>query len=78
MKFQLNALASDIFISIYAITTLYFRFKFESTKNIDPVLSIVLGLSFVSILWALIKLKFLNPNWFGLLNSNKNKLLTKK
>jgi Co/Zn/Cd efflux system component len=73
MKFQLNALASDVFISIYVVTTLYFRFKFESTKNVDPMLSIVLGLSFVAIIWALIKLKILNPNWFGLFNSKKVK-----
>ncbi|QXP62599.1 hypothetical protein [Polaribacter sp. HaHaR_3_91] len=71
MKFQLNPLASDIFISIYAVSTLYFRFKFEDNGNIDPILSVVLGLSFVTIIWVLIKLKILNPNWFGLLNSKK-------
>ncbi|AUC23746.1 hypothetical protein BTO15_17330 [Polaribacter sejongensis] len=71
MKFQLNPLASDIFISIYAVSTLYFRFKFEDNGNIDPILSVVLGLSFVTIIWALIKLKILKPNWFGLLNSKK-------
>lgn len=73
MKYQLNPIASDIFISIYVISTLYFRFKFENSGNIDPVLSLVLGLSFVAIIWALIKLKILNPNWFGLLNSKKVK-----
>jgi hypothetical protein len=35
------------------------------------MLSIVVGLSFVAIIWALIKLKVLNPNWFGLFNSKK-------
>lgn len=73
MKLQLNSFTSDIFISIYVVITLYFRFKFESTKNLDPIVSIVLGLSFVAILWSLIKLKILNPNWFGLFNSKKAK-----
>ncbi|UAM98997.1 hypothetical protein K8354_04015 [Polaribacter litorisediminis] len=73
MKLQLNSFTSDIFISIYVVITLYFRFKFESTKNLDPIVSIVLGLSFVAIIWSLIKLKILNPNWFGLFNSKKAK-----
>jgi Co/Zn/Cd efflux system component len=73
MKFQLNSFTSDVFISIYVVITLYFRFKFESTKNLDPILSIALGLSFVAIIWSLIKLKILNPNWFGLFNSKKAK-----
>lgn len=72
MKLKLNPLASDIFISIYAIVSLFLRFKFESDTPISPVNSIVIGAGFVLIIWALIKLKFLNPNWFGLLNSKKS------
>ena len=71
MKFQLNAITSDIFISIYVVVTLYLRFKFENNQNVDPILSIMLGVSFVAIIWALIKLKILNPNWFGLFTSKK-------
>ena len=78
MKFQLNSLTSDVFITIYVIATLYFRFKFENTKNIDPILSIVLGICFVAIIWALKKLKILNPNWFGLLDSKENKISSNK
>lgn len=73
MKLRLNPLASDIFISIYAIASLYLRFKFESETPISPVNSIVMGAGFVLIIWALIKLKFLNPNWFGLIKSKKSK-----
>jgi hypothetical protein len=73
MKFHINPLASDIIISIYVIITLYLRFKFENDANVDAGLSIVMGICFVVILWALIKLKVLNPNWFGLLNSKKLK-----
>lgn len=73
MKLRLNPLASDIFISIYAIASLYLRFKFESETPLSPVNSIVLGVGFVLIIWSLIKLKFLNPNWFGLLKNKKSK-----
>ncbi len=70
MKLTLKPLASDIFITIYVIITLLLRFKFEyNNEAISPVLSIVMGLCFVVILWSLIKLKILNPNWFGLFNS---------
>ena len=71
MKLRLNPLASDIFICIYAILSLFLRFKFESENPISPVNSIVMGIGFVVIIWALIKLKFLNPNWFGLFKPKK-------
>lgn len=74
MKFRINPLASDIIICIYVAITLYLRFKFENNADVSPMLSIVLGICFVVIIWVLIKLKVLNPNWFGLLNSKKSKL----
>ena len=73
MKFRINPLASDIIISIYVIATLYLRFKFENITDVSPMLSIAMGICFVVIIWALIRLKVLNPNWFGLLNSKKSK-----
>ncbi|MBU2928430.1 hypothetical protein [Winogradskyella psychrotolerans] len=73
MKFRINPLASDILISIYVIATLFLRFKYENITNVTPMLSIVMGVCFVVIIWVLIKLKVLNPNWFGLLNSKKVK-----
>ena len=73
MKFHINPLASDIIISIYVIATLFLRFKFENITNVTPMLSIVMGICFVVIIWVLIKLKVLNPNWFGLLNYKKEK-----
>ena len=72
MKLRINPLVSDIVISIYVIVTLYLRFKFENETAVTPMLSIVMGACFVVILWALIKLKVLNPNWFGLFNSKKS------
>ncbi|MFD2914465.1 hypothetical protein [Psychroserpens luteus] len=71
MKFRINPLASDIIISIYIVSTLFLRFKFESETYVTPMLSVVMGICFVVIIWVLIKLKVLNPNWFGLFNSKK-------
>lgn len=72
MKFQLNPLASDILISIYVVVTLFFRFKLENNTEVSFLNSVVMGAAFVVMLWVLIKLKVLNPNWFGLFNK-KNK-----
>lgn len=69
MKFSLGPLTSDIIISIYAIGSLYLRFKFESQSAISPLNSIVMGVCFLTIIWVFIKLKVLNPNWFGLFKS---------
>tara|TARA_R110002012_G_scaffold206357_2_gene376157 strand:- start:15919 stop:16137 length:219 start_codon:yes stop_codon:yes gene_type:complete len=71
MKFQINPMASDIIISIYVIASLYFRIKFENETPVSATNSVVIGACFVIILWALIKLKILNPRWFGLFNSKK-------
>lgn len=73
-RLQLNALTSDIIISIYVVVSLYFRFKFESETATGALESVVMGLCFVTMLWVLIKLKVLNPNWFGLFNSKASKL----
>ena len=72
MKFRINPLTSDIIISIYVVATLYLRFKWENQTYVSPMLSVVMGICFVVIIWALIKLKVLNPNWFGLFNSKKS------
>ena len=71
MKFSLGPLASDIFISLYAIATLYIRFKFESQASLSALNSIVLGICFLTFIWVFIKIKILNPNWFGLFNTKK-------
>jgi hypothetical protein len=75
MKYQISPLASDIIITIYVVITLFIRFKFEHNNYaVSPGLSLVFGLCCVVFLWALIKLKILNPNWFGLLNKSKQSL----
>ena len=72
MKLRLKPLASDIFISIYAILSLYLRFTLENETPISTTNSIVIGLCFVVILWVLIKLKILNPNGFGMFPTRKS------
>jgi hypothetical protein len=74
MKFQVNPLISDIFISIYIVGTLYFRIKIQNELPITPLFSLLIGLSFVAFIWFLIKAKVLNPNWFGLFNLNKTEV----
>ncbi|GAA0733452.1 hypothetical protein GCM10009430_47610 [Aquimarina litoralis] len=70
MKIRLKPLASDIFISVYVVISLFLRFLAEMKTQISAANSIVIGFCFVVILWVLIRLKFLNPNWFGLFTSN--------
>ncbi len=70
--FRLNALASDVFISVYVILTLFLRFLFETTNNVGAVESLIMGFCFIVLLWVLIKSKILNPNWFGLFNQKNN------
>ncbi len=72
-RLLLNALTSDVIISIYVIVTLFFRFKLESEITTGTLESVVMGLCFVTIIWVLIKLKVLNPNWFGLFNTKEAK-----
>ncbi len=72
-RLRINALTSDIIISIYVTVSLYFRFKLENETATGPLESLAMGICYVLILWALIKLKVLNPNWFGLFNSKKVK-----
>jgi len=72
-RFQLNAVTSDVIISVYIIATLFLRFKFEHNTVVHPIESIVMGGCFVLIIWALIKLKVLNPNWFGLIKTKRSK-----
>lgn len=68
MNFQINQRASDIIITIYVVLTLFFRVKFENEAGVTPLQSLVIGICLIAMPWSLIKLKVLNPNWFGLFN----------
>ncbi len=66
MKLKLGKITSDIFIAIYIAVTLYFRFYIEPLFNGNFLTSIFIGLFSLLIIWVLVKIKFLNPGWFGL------------
>lgn len=63
----MNALLSDIFIAVYLIATLFLRFYIEPQLQGNFIISMIFGLFALLFLWALIKSKLLNPNYFGLL-----------
>ena len=65
--FQLGEKASDLFVIIYILTTLWLRFKLEAQLNGHFLASVGLGAFALLFLWALNKSKFINPSWFGLL-----------
>lgn len=72
MKFSLSPLVSDVFILVYAVITLYLRFKLEHEMALSTTTSLMVGGVFVLIIWVMIKAKVLNPNWFGLFKTKKN------
>lgn len=65
MKFELTPTVSDIFILIYVSLTLFWRIQMEMTRPVGVLVSIITGIAFIMILYLLIKVRFLNPNWFG-------------
>jgi len=74
MKSSIHSLASDILITIYVLVSLAYRIKFENELGVSPLQSLVIGACLILIIWSLIKLKILNPNWFGLFDAQKTKL----
>jgi len=72
MILKLGNRTSDILITIYVIITIFGRIYIESLFKIGALSSLFMGVLTLLVLWALIKIKFLNPVWFGLFNK-KNK-----
>jgi len=71
MKLKLGNKTSDIVITVYVILTLFSRIYIESLFRSNIMSSLSMGFFTLFILWALIKIKFLNPAWFGLFNNKK-------
>lgn len=63
---------ADMIVTIYLLATLWLRFSVEDRMEDHPILSILLGFIMLILLWAMIKLKWLEPNYYGLL-SKKSK-----
>ena len=72
MSYRLGNRTSDILITIYVIITIFGRIYIESLFQIGALSSLFMGAFTLLALWGLIKIKFLNPVWFGLFNK-KNK-----
>ncbi len=72
MKFGLGKKASDIFVVIYIVGTLYLRFLIEPQLQGHLLISIGIGLFALLFLWALWKSKIINPSWFGLIDKDGN------
>lgn len=66
-KLRLGKKASDIFVGIYLLITLYIRFAFESQLQGNFLVSMALGGFALLFLWALYKSDFIRPTWFGLI-----------
>ncbi len=57
---QLNRKQSRIFLMVYIFATLAFRFYFEPMMGENYIASILIGLFLLAIIWAMIKIQFLN------------------
>jgi hypothetical protein len=62
---------ADILISLYLVATLYVRIMAEPLLEGHPFISVALGLVMLAFVWALIKVRFLSPSYFGLLSSGR-------
>ena len=71
MKFQLGHIASDVFVVVYIMATLFGRLYVEPQLSGNYFVSIAIGAFLLLFLWALVKSKFINPTWFGLLGEAK-------
>ena len=72
MKLQLKGLPADLFISVYLFATLFVRFQLEGQLHGRYAISMFIGGFGLLFLWALIKSKFLSPNYFGLLKEKSS------
>lgn len=71
MNYRLGNKASDIVIVIYAVITIFGRIYIESLFQIGALSSLFMGIFTLMVLWVSIKIKLLNPIWFGLFNKKK-------
>ena len=72
MKSKLSNKASDIFITIYILLTLTGRIYIEPLLKGYFLISLFIGIAALLIIWILVKIKFLNPSFFGSVNNIKN------
>lgn len=64
---MIKGLLADIILVLYLLGTLYVRFIVEERLINHPFISIGVGVVMLLFIWALIKVKILKPDYFGLL-----------
>lgn len=69
---MIKGVLADCIVIIYLLATLFLRFMVEDSMQAHPMLSIALGVVMLLILWAIIKVRLLQPNYFGLLEKKDN------
>ena len=69
---------ADFILTIYILGTLYLRFNLEDSLQHHPILSICLGGIMLLLAWAVIKVKWLQPDYFGLLGEPTDKRIEDK
>ncbi|MEM9544716.1 MAG: hypothetical protein AAGA77_02020 [Bacteroidota bacterium] len=68
---MIKGIYADCIVGAYLLGTLFLRFMVEGSLQSHPIVSIALGLVMLLLLWAMIKIRFLRPNYFGLLGKKK-------
>lgn len=62
---RLGKLPSQVVFVLYIVATLYFRFLVEAQFQGFWWVSILFGALCLLFLWALVKVRVLNPGWIG-------------
>jgi hypothetical protein len=68
---MIKGIKADLIVVVYLLITLAVRLNLEEGLKGHPIISISLGLLMLLFLWALIKIKVLQPDYFGLLRKKK-------
>ena len=63
--FRIGKRASQVIVVLYIIVTLYIRFLVENQLQGLWLISLIVGGLCLLILWAMIKIRILNPGWIG-------------
>lgn len=63
--FRIGKTFSRIIVVIYVAITLFIRFMVEEQLNGLLLISLIVGFICLLLLWAMIKIRILNPGWIG-------------
>lgn len=68
--FRLGKRMSQAFVILYIAITLYIRMQVEAELEGMWLISLIIGAIFLLVLWAMIKIRILNPGWIGASDRN--------